>query len=65
MPQKKKMTPAEILQQFYDAESIYIAASPGNRDFANGMGKTLSTNLKLYQSPALPYGGLFEGHAEF
>ncbi|EME88407.1 uncharacterized protein MYCFIDRAFT_192586 [Pseudocercospora fijiensis CIRAD86] len=64
MPQIE-MTPAEILQKFYDAETIYMAASPENRDFANGMGKTLSPNLKLYQSPDLPYGGVFEGHAGF
>ncbi|KXT12138.1 hypothetical protein AC579_10394 [Pseudocercospora musae] len=61
----KKSTPAEILQQFYDAETIYMAASPENRDFTSGMGKTLSPYLKLYQSPDLPYGGVFEGHAGF
>ncbi|USW56494.1 Putative NTF2-like domain superfamily protein [Septoria linicola] len=58
-------TAAEILQRFYDAETIYMAAAPKDRDFANGMGKHLCKDMKLVQSPDLPYGGTYEGHVGF
>lgn len=51
--------------QFYDAETIYMAAAPEDRGFANGMGKHLSPDLKLVQSPDLLYGGTYEGHKGF
>ena len=59
-------TPAEILAQFYEAETKYMAASPEDRDFASGMGRVLSPNLRLYQSPDLPYSqSEYHGHEGF
>ena len=58
-------TAAQILARFYEAETIYMAASPSERDFAGGMGKTLSPSLDLYQSPDLPWGGVYKGHEGF
>jgi hypothetical protein len=53
-------TAKEILQRFYDAERIYMSASPSTAD-SSILAATLSPNVKLIQSPDLPYGGTFEG----
>ncbi len=59
-------TAAEILKRFYDAESVYMAAPSGERDFAGGMGKVLSPKVEIHQSPDLPYSqSLYEGHEGF
>ena len=58
-------TPLEIMNRFYEAETIYMAAAPADRNFADGMGRTLSTDLKLVQSPDLPWGGNYHGHEGF
>jgi len=58
--QAPKHTPLSILQSFYDAERIYMSAPESTRDFA-GMAKTISPDMKLYQTPALPYGGTYIG----
>ena len=48
------------------AESVYMAASPEDRDFENGMGPTLSKDLVLFQSPDLPYSeSVYRGHDGF
>ncbi|CAK3898328.1 Hypothetical predicted protein [Lecanosticta acicola] len=57
-------TPAEILQKFYAAETVYMASAPSERDFA-GMASTLAPDLELHQSPDLPWGGEFKGHSGF
>jgi uncharacterized protein len=54
-------TAKEILDRFYAAERVYMSAPPAEADFS-GMGATLSPQIKLYQSPDLPYGGEYEGH---
>lgn len=53
-----RYTPLSILQSFYDAERIYMSAPETTRDFS-GMAKTISPDMKLYQTPALPYGGTY------
>lgn len=59
-------TAAEILNRFYEAETKYMAAPPDQRDFAGGMGTVLSSNVKIFQSPDLPYSqSTYEGHAGF
>lgn len=59
-------TAADILNRFYEAETIYMAAPEHERDFDSGMGLTLSTDLQLHQSPDLPYTQtLYQGHAGF
>ncbi|CAK7243231.1 MAG: hypothetical protein STHCBS139747_004743 [Sporothrix thermara] len=55
-----KHTPRSILESFYAAERVYMAAPPEQRDFAP-MAATLSPDLLLEQTPALPYGGTFHG----
>ena len=58
-------TPAQILARFYEAETAYMAASPSERDFAGGMGKTLAPDFTSQQSPDLPWGGAWKGHKGF
>jgi ketosteroid isomerase-like protein len=59
-------TPAEILDCFYKEETKYMAAPPDQRDFAGGMGTVLSPNVKIFQSPDLPYSqSIYEGHDGF
>jgi hypothetical protein len=53
-------TPKEILERFYAAERIYMAASPTEAD-SSILAATLAPDVKLIQSPDLPYGGIFEG----
>ena len=53
-------TAREVIDRFYEAERIYMAAPPGTADFA-GLAATLSEHVKLYQSEDLSYGGVYEG----
>ncbi|KAK3622330.1 hypothetical protein LTR56_018160 [Elasticomyces elasticus] len=55
-------TPTQILKRFYAAEAIYMSTPLEQRDFSI-MGKHLSPEVRLYQSPDLPYGGEYKGHA--
>ncbi|CRG86987.1 hypothetical protein PISL3812_04000 [Talaromyces islandicus] len=59
-----KHTPRSILNTFYAAEVIYMSAPPEQRDFS-GMAAVLFPNIKLVQTPHLPYGGVFTGAAGF
>ena len=58
-------TPAEILNRFYEAETLYMASAPSERDFSNTMGVHVSPDIHLFQSPDLPWGGDYQGHAGF
>ena len=53
---KQNHTPRSILDAFYEAERIYMSADPEQRDFSI-MAATLAPDVRLYQTPALPYGG--------
>lgn len=57
-------TPKQILDRFYAAEAIFMAAADSSRD-PTDMLSTLSPNLKIYQSPDLPWGGEWVGHEGF
>lgn len=57
-------TPKQILDRFYAAEAIFMAAPDSSRD-PTDMLSTLSPNLKVHQSPDLPWGGEYVGHAGF
>ncbi|KAJ4124271.1 hypothetical protein NW768_009630 [Fusarium equiseti] len=59
-----KHTARSILESFYDAERVYMASSPEERDFS-GMAATLSPEVKLKQSSGLPYPGEYVGAAGF
>ncbi|RGP63620.1 hypothetical protein FLONG3_9833 [Fusarium longipes] len=55
-----KHTARSILDSFYDAERIYMASPPEERDFS-GMAATLSKEVKLKQTSGLPYAGEYVG----
>ena len=55
-----KKTAAAILKAFYDAETRYMAAPEDQRDISE-MSTVLSPELKIIQTPALPYPGTFHG----
>lgn len=57
-------TAEEVLKRFYAAERIYMAQPAESREFGD-LGKTLAANCKVHQSPDMPYGGEYEGHAGF
>ena len=59
-------TPAEILNSFYEAETTYMSLPPSSRDFASGMGRVLSPNLTLHQSPDLMFSqSTYQGREGF
>ena len=52
----------EALERFYAAEGAYMKAAGG--DFA-ALAATLHPEVVLHQSPDLPWGGEFRGHAGY
>lgn len=59
-PAQSLPTAADILNRFYEAERIYMTQPLSTRDFS-GMAACLSPEVKLHQSPDLPYGGVYHG----
>jgi uncharacterized protein len=59
-------SPREVLEAFYAAERIYMAAGgvPAGASF-DGIGATLDPNVQLHQSPDLPWGGEWQGYEGF
>jgi hypothetical protein len=57
-------TPKQILDRFYAAEAIFMAAPDAKRD-PTDMLSTLSPKIKVHQSPDLPWGGEWVGHEGF
>lgn len=59
-------TPIEVLEDFYAAERIYMAAGgvPAGASF-DGIGATLHPDVQLHQSPDLPWGGEWRGYEGF
>lgn len=55
-----KHTAKEILDQFYDAERVYMSSPLDQRD-STAMRATLSPTIKLFQTPDLLYGGEYTG----
>ena len=58
--------PAEVIGRFYAAEAEYMNAggAGAGADFA-AMAATLDPDVVLHQSPDLPWGGEFHGHAGY
>ena len=58
--------PIEIIGRFYAAEADYMNAggAAAGADFA-AMAATLAPDVVLHQSPDLPWGGDFHGHAGY
>ena len=54
----------ELVARFYGAESAYLAAEPGQGDFAP-MASTLHRECVMIQPDSLPYSGEWRGHAGY
>ena len=56
----------EVIQRFYAAEAAYMNAggADAGASFA-GLAATLDPDVVLHQSPDLPWGGAFHGHAGY
>ena len=59
-------SPIDVVNRFYAAEHAYMNTDgpPGSADFAD-MAATLDPEVVLHQSPDLPWGGEFHGHAGY
>ncbi len=59
-------SPRGVVERFYAAESVYMNAggADAGASFA-GMAATLDPDVVLHQSPDLPWGGEFHGHAGY
>ena len=58
-------TPKDVLQRFYEAERDYMQSGPDSTAGFDAMQATLSPEVVLHQSPDLPYGGEYRGHAGY
>ena len=60
------MSPRDAIDRFYAAEAAYMAAGGGDAgaSFAD-LAATLDPGVVLHQSPDLPWGGEFHGHAGY
>jgi hypothetical protein len=59
-----KHTARAVLDAFYKAERQYMSAPPPTRDFS-GIAATLSPTIRLEQTSALPYAGVYIGPKGF
>ena len=59
-------TPRGVIERFYAAEAAYMNAggADAGASFAD-MATTLDPDVVLHQSPDLPWGGEFRGHAGY
>lgn len=58
-------TPRQVLQRFYEAEREYMQSGHSGDAGFDAMQATLDPEVVLHQSPDLPYGGEFKGHAGY
>ena len=59
-------TPKEVLLSFYQAEASFMQAYEADPSTSfDELRKTLSPNVVLHQSPDLPFGGEYRGHAGY
>ncbi len=61
-----RTSPHDVISRFYAAEADYMNAggAEAGASFA-GMAATLDPDVVLHQSPDLPWGGEFRGHAGY
>ena len=65
MNMASQLSPRDVIERFYAAEAIYMnAGSSAGVSFA-GLAATLDPEVVLHQSPDLPWGGKFLGHAGY
>lgn len=61
-----KLTATEILDRFFIAEAVFGSSDAETREAKLlAMLDTLSPEIRVIQSPDLPYGGTFKGHDGF
>ena len=58
-------TPRQVLERFYESERAYMQSGPGDAASFDAMQATLDPEVVLHQSPDLPFGGDFTGHAGY
>ena len=61
-----QVSPRDVIELFYAAEAVYMNAggADAGASFAD-MAATLDADVVLHQSPDLPWGGEFHGHAGY
>ena len=62
----RQPSPRDVIQRFYAAEGAYMNAggAGAGASFAD-LAATLDPDVVLHQSPDLPWGGEFHGHAGY
>lgn len=61
-----ELTAIQALERFYEEERHYMQAGGPNAGASfDGMASTLDPGVVLHQSPDLPWGGDYVGHAGF
>ena len=64
MPEAK--TPRQVLEAFYKAEKIYMQVKASGEEASfDDIAATLDPAVVLHQSPDLPFGGEYVGHAQY
>ncbi len=59
-------SPRDVIERFYAAEAAYMDAGGGGAGASvAGLAATLDPEVVLHQSPDLPWGGKFYGHAGY
>ena len=59
-------SPRAVIERFYAAEAAYMNAGGGGAGASfDAMAATLDPDVVLHQSPDLPWGGEFHGHAGY
>ena len=66
MSRTSQPSPRDVIRRFYAAEAAYMNAggADAGASFAD-MAVTLDPDVVLHQSPDLPWGGTFHGHAGY
>ena len=66
MSMASQPSPCDVIERFYAAEAAYMNAggADAGASFA-GLAATLGPDVVLHQSPDLPWGGTFHGHAGY
>ena len=57
MSATNSLTAADVLSRSYKAGRVHVQAPPQEEANSSGMAARLAPDIKLYQSPDLPYGG--------
>ena len=61
-----RSSPRAVIERFYAAEDAYMNAGGGDAGASfDAMAATLDPDVVLHQSPDLPWGGEFRGHAGY